>query len=314
MLSGNGHAPTRSGFVVPIGGAEKKGRRRIVLERFVALAGGEKAHIVVIPTASEIAGTGDRYRRIFRALKVGEVTVMPITSRAQAMETRCCDNLNEATAVFITGGNQLRLTTMLGGTPVAHTLQRRHAEGVHVGGTSAGAAILAEHMIGGGMAGATPRGAGVVLAPGLGFTRRLVIDQHFRQRDRLGRLLAALSYNPQAVGVGIDEDTALFLGPDGVFEVVGSGAVTVVDPSHLTYSSMYAAEPGEPVTVIGTTLHVLTHGGRYALDTHEATPPTHEATLEARDVRAGLAAAVKAQRQAGRKDARKVERPVKARP
>ena len=115
----------------------------------------------------------------------------------------------------------------LGGTPVARKLQHRHAEGVHVGGTSAGAAILAEHMIGGGMAGATPRGAGVVLAPGLGFTRRLVIDQHFRQRDRLGRLLAALSYNPQAVGVGIDEDTALFLGPDERFEVVGSGAVTV---------------------------------------------------------------------------------------
>jgi cyanophycinase len=305
----NGH--TRSGFVVPIGGAENKGRRRIVLERFAALAGGPAAHIVVIPTASEKAGTGERYRRLFKALKVGEVTVMPIVSRAEAMETRCCDNLNEATAVFITGGNQLRLSTMLGGTPVAHTLLRRHSEGVHVGGTSAGAAILAEHMIGGGMPGATPRGAGVVLAPGLGFTRRLVIDQHFRQRDRLGRLLAALSYNPQAVGVGIDEDTAIFLGPDGTFEVVGSGAVTVVDPSHLAYSSMYAAEPGEPVTVTGVTLHVLAHGGHYDLNARTSTPPTHEEMLEARAVRAAGPAAAQEQRRQGRKDAAKVARPAK---
>jgi cyanophycinase len=177
---------------------------------------------------------------------------------------------------------------MLGGTPVAHTLQRRHAEGVHVGGTSAGAAILAEHMIGGGLPGATPRGAGVVLAPGLGFTDTLIIDQHFRQRDRLGRLLAALSYNPHPVGVGIDEDTALFLGPDGTFEVVGSGAVTVVDPSHLSFSSMYAAEPGEPVSVVGVTLHVLAHGGRYDVANRKAEAPKPEQVAEARAVRAGV--------------------------
>jgi cyanophycinase len=290
---------------VPIGGAEQKRRRRIVLERFAELAGGEKAHIVVLPTASEASGAGERYRRIFKALKVGDVTVMPIAERATAMETRCCDALDDATAVFITGGNQLRLSAILGGTPVARTLKHRHAEGVHVGGTSAGAAILAEHMIGGGMAGATPRGAGVVLAPGLGFTRRLVIDQHFRQRDRLGRLLAALSYNPQAVGVGIDEDTAIFLAPDDTFEVVGSGAVTIVDPSHLTHSSMYAAEPGEPVTVAGVMLHVLAHGGRYDLECRRATPPTPQHILEARAVRAGGEAGSATQRRAGRKDAAK---------
>jgi cyanophycinase len=294
--------PATPGFVVPIGGAEQKRRRRIVLERFAELAGGASAHIVVIPTASEASGAGERYRRIFKALKVGEVTVMPIADRATANETRCCDALDDATAVFITGGNQLRLSTILGGTPVARTLRQRHAEGVHVGGTSAGAAILAEHMIGGGMAGATPRGAGVVLAPGLGFTRRLVIDQHFRQRDRLGRLLAALSYNPQAVGVGIDEDTALFLSPDDSFEVVGSGAVTIVDPVHLTHSSMYSAEPGEPVTVAGMTLHVLTHGGRYDLEHRAATPPTPEHILEAREVRAGGEAGMATQRRAGRRD------------
>jgi cyanophycinase len=309
MHSNGQNAPLR-GYVVPIGGAERKGRRRVVLERFAALAGGANAHVVVLPTASEAQGAGERYRRIFRSLKVGEVTVMPIADRLSAMADRCCDALDEATAVFITGGNQLRLAAMLGGTPVARKLQHRHAEGVHVGGTSAGAAILAEHMIGGGMAGATPRGAGVVLAPGLGFTRRLVIDQHFRQRDRLGRLLSALSYNPQAVGVGIDEDTALFLGPDDRFEVVGSGAVTVVDPSHLSHSSMYSAEPGEPVTVIGVTLHVLTHGGRYDLERRRATPPTHEEMLEAREVRAGNEAGAVTQRRAGRRDAKKTAGPA----
>ncbi|MDX1418595.1 MAG: cyanophycinase [Rubricoccaceae bacterium] len=268
------HAPERSrGFVVPIGGAEKKKADRVILERLVRLAGGSDARIAVIPTASELDDTGDRYRRIFEGLDAEAVTVLPITEREQAFDDECLRRLEDVTAVFLTGGNQLRLSTILGGTPVAKAIRRLNAGGVHVGGTSAGAAILSEHMIAGGASGHTPRADGVILAPGLGLTNRLVVDQHFRQRDRLGRLLTAVSFNPFAVGVGLDEDTALFLGPDDTFEVIGSGGVTVVDPTHLTHSSMDSAKPGAPVSLIGVTLHVLTHGARYDTVERVATAP-----------------------------------------
>lgn len=279
-MQGNGRDGHTRGYIIPIGGAEKKARDYVILERFVALAGGRDARLVVIPTASERESTGARYTRIFGRLGVRDVTVLPITQREQAFDERLLDAFDDATGAFLTGGNQLKLSTVLGGTPVETALRARVRAGMHVAGTSAGAAILSEHMIAGGAPGATPRAGGVALAPGLGFTRRLIIDQHFRQRDRLGRLLAALAYSPSAVGVGLDEDTALFLGPDGTFEVVGSGAVTVVDPSHLRHSSMHAAEPGEPVSVVGVTLHVLAHGGRFDTLTRVATPPPPRAVAE----------------------------------
>ena len=269
------HAPERPrGFIVPIGGAEsKKKADRMILERFVRLAGGDDARLAVIPTASEVADTGDRYRQLFESIGAEAVEVLPIRERQEAFDDGCLRVLEDVTGIFLTGGNQLRISTVLGGTPVAQAIRRLNAEGVHVGGTSAGAAIIPEHMIAGGASGHTPRADGVVLAPGLGLTNRLIIDQHFRQRDRLGRLLTAVSFNPFAVGVGLDEDTALFIGPDDAFEVVGSGGVTVVDPSHLTYSSMDSAHLGAPVSLIGVTLHVLTHGARYDAVARAATAP-----------------------------------------
>ena len=262
------------GFIVPIGGAEKKKADRVILSRFVRLAGGADARLVVLPTASEMADTGDRYRRLFEDLGAESVEVLPIVERREAYDDGCLRVLEEATGIFLTGGNQLRLSTILGGTPVAQAIRRLNAAGVHVGGTSAGAAVLPEHMIAGGASGHTPRADGVILAPGLGLTNRLVVDQHFRQRDRLGRLLTAVSFNPFAVGVGLDEDTALFLGPDDVFEVVGSGGVTVLDPTHLAYSSMDSAKPGKAVSLIDIRLHVLTAGARFNTETRRATAPS----------------------------------------
>lgn len=244
-----------------------------ILRRFVKTAGGGDARIVVIPTASELEDTGDRYVSIFEELYVEMAVSLPITTREEAQDEGHVAELENATAIFLTGGNQLRLSTILGGTPVAKAIRRLNADGVHVGGTSAGAAILPEHMIAGGRSGHTPRVDGVVLAPGLGLTNRLLIDQHFRQRDRLGRLLTAVSFNPFAVGIGLDEDTGVFLGPDDTFEVVGSGAVTVVDPSGLAYSSMDSAAPREPVTLIGLGLHLLSDGATFNVASREASAP-----------------------------------------
>ena len=259
------------GFVIPIGGAEKKRRRPAILERFVRLAGGDASRIVVVPTASELDDTGSVYVDLFERLGAGSAVSIQIDQREDAQRQDYLDEIEEASGLFITGGNQLRLSTILGGTPIAQAIRRRNAEGVHVAGTSAGAAIVSEHMIAGGFAGATPTPDKVTLAPGLGLTNAFIVDQHFRQRDRLGRLLAALAYNPFMTGIGLDEDTAAFIGPDGTFEVVGSGAVTVVDPSDLAYSSMGTAGRGEAVTLIGLNLHILTDGDRYDATSRIAT-------------------------------------------
>ncbi|HEY1491956.1 MAG TPA: cyanophycinase, partial [Steroidobacteraceae bacterium] len=178
--------------------------------------------------------------------------------------------LEEATGIFFTGGNQLRLTTLLGGTPVAKMIRVRNAGGVTVGGTSAGASILSEHMIASGDEGSGMVAGSVRLAPGLGLTNRFIIDQHFRQRDRLGRLLTALAYNPFAIGIGLDEDTAAFLGPDETLEVEGSGGVTIVDGADVSYSSIDKVSDGQAVCLLGLRVHVLSSGATFNLHTRIA--------------------------------------------
>lgn len=264
------------GFIVPIGGAEERLRDGTILRRFVELAGGREARIAVLPTASRRADAGRDYEELFRAMRARSCTVLRLDHREACSDPEAVATLERATGIFLTGGDQLRLSTRLGGTPAARTIRRRNAAGVPVAGTSAGAAFLAEHMIARGQEGPTPRGDMVSLAPGLGLTNRFVIDQHFRQRDRLGRLLAALAYNPFAVGLGLDEDTAAFYGPDDRVEVVGSGAITVVDPSGLSHSSLAAANAGEPVRLIGIRLHILLNGDLFDAETREARPGHHQ--------------------------------------
>jgi cyanophycinase len=262
---------TRRGFVIPIGGAEGKKKDPEILERFVELCGGADGRILVIPTASELDDTGPTYVSLFERLGAKSMW-MAITEREHGFREDMLSALDRASGVFITGGNQLRLSTILGGTPVARKLRHLNAHGVHLAGTSAGAAIMSEHMIAGGRSGPSPRESGVVLAPGLGLTNRAIIDQHFNKRGRMGRLLSALSFNPFVCGFGIDENTAGFIGPDDVMEVVGHGTVTVVDPSDLTHSSMSYVRRAEAITLIGLKLHVLARGARFDMEQREALP------------------------------------------
>jgi cyanophycinase len=258
------------GWIVPIGGAENKENDRRILRRFVEVSGGEDADIVVIPTASKMHETGPRYEALFRELGAARVTVMDFDTRRDCQEPNRLQRLEEATGIFFTGGNQLRLTALLGGTPVAQLIRRRNAAGVTVGGTSAGASILSEHMIAFGDEGSSVIAGSVRLAPGLGLTNRFVIDQHFRERDRLGRLITALAYNPFAIGIGLDEDTAVFIGPDEVLHVEGSGGVTVVDASEVSFSSADSVSEGQPVAVLGLKVNVLTPGTTFDLNTRTA--------------------------------------------
>ena len=260
------------GFIIPIGGGIDKVQDPQILRRFVRLCGGKQGRIVVIPTAATERSTGQSYEDLFLDLGVKRAVVLPFDSRADCAREDWLTMLEECDGAFLTGGNQLRLSTTLGGTRVAKILRERNVSGMHVAGTSAGAAFLSEHMIAYGDEGATPRHSMVALAPGLGLTNRIIVDQHFRQRDRLGRLLTALAYNPFALGLGLDEDTAAFIGPDETLEVVGSGGVTIVDPSDIEFSSMHKAEKAEPVSLIGVKLHILVRGGHYNLHSRLASP------------------------------------------
>lgn len=263
----------RRGFIVPIGGAEEKVRDRAILTRFVELCGGMDARIAIIPAASELDETGPRYEALFDDIGVAYVRNFPFRSRADCESDECLEDLVRSTGVFLTGGNQLRLATILGGTRIGRALREASGRGTHIAGTSAGAAFLSEHMIAFGSEGPSPRADMVTLAPGLGLTNRIIVDQHFRERDRIGRLMTAVGYNPFALGLGLDEDTAAFIGPDDVFEVAGSGSVTVLDPSDLTYSSMDSAHQSQPVCLVGLRLHVLTEGWRYDMHLREADAP-----------------------------------------
>jgi cyanophycinase len=314
-------AAGKPGPLIAIGGAEDKVRERTILRYFLEVAGGSDASVVVLATASEVPETGERYADLFYALNADSVEVLRIATREDALVAgaEAHELLEYATGLFITGGGQLRLSSALGGTQVAATIQARHAAGMLVGGTSAGAAFLARHMIALGDSGATPRRRLVHLAPGLGLAPDLVIDQHFRRRDRLGRLLTALSYNPGLLGVGIDEDTAAVIDAEGILRVLGAGAVTVVDARDMRYTDSHAAHRGQPLAMLGVKLDVLSSGCRYDVERRVAHPPPQGAVrLEPLEALRSLpaselaepaepAAAAAAVAAAGREDADEVD-------
>ena len=255
------------GWIIPIGGKLLDDE---ILARFVALSGGANARIAVIPTASREPDVGVFYERVFARIGARHAKALHFEQRIDCDDRDWLDWLEGATGIFITGGNQLKLASILGGTPAARMMRARNAAGVHVAGTSAGAAFISEHMIAYGDDGVTPRAGMVTMCAGLGLTNRVIVDQHFTQRERLGRLLTALAYNPFAIGLGVDENTAAFISPDDIVEVQGSGSVTVVDPANVRGSSIAEAQPGEELTVVGVQVHVLPSGATFDLNARVA--------------------------------------------
>jgi cyanophycinase len=266
----------KRGWIVPVGGAEDKVGPSEVLKRFLELAGGDQARVVIIPTASSLEDTGSRYEKLFRKLGADEARSLPFDSRSDAGREEWLKYLEQASGIFLTGGNQLRLSSILGGTEAARLIRKANARGVIVAGTSAGAAILCEHMIAHGGEGATPVMGNVGLAPGFGLTNKVVIDQHFRQRDRLGRLLSAIAHNPFAVGIGLDEDTAAFIDPHDVIHAEGNGAITILDGSQLEHSSIADTDHEKPICITNVRLHILTRGATFDIGKRHAHPPSHK--------------------------------------
>ncbi len=270
MLDGSGAdrgtAGAARGTLYAIGGAEAKLRRRTVLRSFVEDAGGPSARIAVVPSASSLGSeVVEVYRAVFESLGAAEVLAVRPESRTDAADPALVEPLAEVTGVFMTGGNQLKLSGFVTGTAFADALHAAYRRGAVVGGTSAGASILADHMIAFGSGGSTPKQRMSQLSVGLGLVRGVVIDQHFEQRNRYGRLLSLVAQSPSLLGLGVDEDTAaVFRGGGRLLEVVGRGAVTVIDGRQLT-SNAFAAKRTAPLLVSGAVLHVLPAGSRFDL-------------------------------------------------
>jgi len=248
-----------------IGGAEDKFRDRVILSTFADLAGGSDGHVIVISTASSLGeAANEAYRELFQGLGIGEVTGIRPEERAEADDPAAAKLLAEATGVFLTGGNQSRLTQVVGGTKLGDALSNAHDRGVVLAGTSAGASALAAHMVAFGRPGPTPKHRMVTLAAGLGIVQGVVIDQHFEQRGRIGRLLALVAQSPSLLGIGIDEDTCAVVTGRNELHVLGRGAVTLVDGSHLR-TDAYRGKGYRPVMVSGAVLHSLPSGYRFDL-------------------------------------------------
>lgn len=253
------------GRIIVIGGAEDKLGKRTVLSRFVLEAGARRARIVVMATASALGPeVVDLYRTVFTKLGAADVLSLRPESRAEAEDEAAARLVAESTAVFMTGGNQLKLAAVIGNTKVGRAIHELYERGGVVGGTSAGASIVSEHMIAFGAEGTTPKQRMGQLSAGLGLLPGVIVDQHFTQRNRIGRLLAMVAGSPSQLGIGVDEDTAAIIDGHGVMEVVGRGAVTVVDGSQVT-ADAWSAKRTAPLLVSGVILHSLPAGAVFDL-------------------------------------------------
>jgi cyanophycinase len=260
------------GHVLVIGGAEDKVRERVILARFVALAGGHDARVAVISTASSLGPlAGEMYRRVFGELGVHDVQPIHAMTRGQANDARAARTVHDSTGIFLTGGNQLRLSSTIGGTKLAQGIVARHREGAVVAGTSAGASAMSSHMVAFGASGATPKQRMVQMAAGLGIVPGVIIDQHFEQRNRLGRLLAIIAHNPSLLGIGVDEDTAGVIGPDSVMEVIGRRSVTIIDGA-ASETDAWEVKAHRPLMISNVVLHSLPAGYRFDLEQRSRVP------------------------------------------
>ncbi len=285
------------GPLMIIGGAEDKLRRRTILHEFVAASGGADARIAVVPTASSLGPeVVEVYDALFRSEGAGEVVAVRPNTREDAHDPDLVKLIDAATGIFMTGGNQLKLSAILSGTLLGQAIVDAHERGAVVAGTSAGASIQSSHMVAFGGPGATPKQRMTQVAAGLGLLPSTVIDQHFDQRNRYGRLLMIVSQSPQLLGIGVDEDTAAVVEhtteADGseheILSVIGKGAVTIFDPARIT-TNAYEAPRSAALLASNVVLHVLPEGSSFDLTTRTLVPPRPavESTISASLAEAG---------------------------
>ena len=263
------------GHLLVIGGAEDKYNERRILKKFLSLAGDDKAEVLIVPVASDFPEfAADVYTQAFRNLGIAHPRVLRATSRQDIVNADVDKLLDGVTGIFMTGGDQMRLVSLLGGTKLAEKIRKLVREtDVVLAGTSAGAAAMSTSMIVRGEPSSHPHKNAVRLSPGLGFLKNIIIDQHFSERGRISRLITAVSFNPYNLGIGIDENTAIILDGKGILEVYGQGSTTIVDGSQISFNEIAEVADNEAFSICGVQFHVLRDGLVYNyLDRHPIQP------------------------------------------
>lgn len=255
------------GNLIIIGGAEDKKGGKNILKEVCSKIDKEKDELVIATIATQFPmEVGAEYRNIFESLGVTNINILDIQDRKDACERNNIDIMQKASLVFFTGGDQLRITSLLGGTPLFKVIHERHEDGCVFVGTSAGASVMSDTMIITGVDEEAPKKCTLKMAPGLGLLKNVVIDQHFSQRGRTGRILVSIAENPESLGIGIDEDTAIMVSSKGEFQVIGSGAVYVFDGSSITYTNASEQYPDEILSMFDVKMHVLKNGDKYIIN------------------------------------------------
>ncbi len=259
--------------ILVIGGAEDKVHGREILQTFYHRAGGANARLAIIPSASrEPALQGDRYRKIFSDMGSQEIKIFDIRERHHCEEPEWHTYMDVCTGVFMTGGDQLRLYSLLADTPLMDRIRQAAQCGqIALAGTSAGAAVMSHHMIAGGGSGESPNRSLVDMGTGLGILPELIVDQHFYNRNRLARLISAVAAYPGRLGIGIDEDTCALFEGAGQLQVIGKGVVTIVDTREMTHTNVAEAGINDPLSLFNLRLHILSHGDRYNIQSRQLT-------------------------------------------
>jgi len=270
-----------SGTLIIIGGHEDKEGDCAILKEVARRVGNGK--LVVTPVAShEPEGYFETYEEVFTGLGVASTVELNVRDRTDAMHEESLRILEGATGVFFTGGDQLRITSQIGDTPIDRRIREIYAQGGVICGTSAGASAMCETMLVRGQGGESTRLGSLRMAPGLGLMPGVIIDQHFAERGRMGRLLGAVAQNPRVLGIGIDEDTAIVVEGER-FAVLGAGAVYVVDGSGVTRSNIAEGHEDDVLSIYDVRLHVLSTGD--AFDLRERRPMCNGSMVQCEDPR-----------------------------
>ena len=251
----------RSGPLLIIGGHEDKENDRVILSELARLLGGGRLVIATV-ASKEPDGYFEAYREAFEALGVTDLVELYVHERSDSSSREAVEKLEGAAGVFFTGGDQLRISSQIGDTPVERRILDLHRKGGVIAGTSAGASVMSETMLVKGPSAESYRIGELHMAPGLGLMRHVIIDQHFAERGRYGRLLGAVAHNPRLLGVGLDEDTALLVRGDSG-RVLGSGAVYVVDGEEASHSNIAEAQADRPLSIFDIRMHVLSSGDSF---------------------------------------------------
>ncbi len=283
--NGNGRRPVRArakkagipavrrgsarGSLIIIGGHEEKEGEALILRAVAERSQGGKLVVATLASKEPEAMFKD-YRRAFGALGIKHIEHLDIPSREEALRNPPVEILEGARVVFFTGGGQLRITTQFGGTALCEQIQEFYQQGGTIAGTSAGASVMSDTMLVSGDGDASHRvGGKLLMAPGLGYLKDVIIDQHFAERGRIGRLLGAVAQNPRLLGIGLDEDTAIIVEQEKRFRVLGSGGAYVVDGRGMTCTNLTEEDDDRTASIFNVKLHLLSQGDHFDLVTRE---------------------------------------------